>query len=62
MRYAVSIFLLFLMKLLFWNCQGAATARFSRILKLFIAEYKPSDVALLETRVNGLKLMALFGV
>ncbi|KAE8702377.1 hypothetical protein F3Y22_tig00110483pilonHSYRG00358 [Hibiscus syriacus] len=41
--------------LMTWNCQGFGGTKFPRILKEYTQEHKPHMVALLETRVSGLK-------
>ncbi|XP_019151953.1 PREDICTED: uncharacterized protein LOC109148673 [Ipomoea nil] len=41
------------MNLLVWNCQGAASRKFRRILGNFTKVYKPEIVCLLETKVSG---------
>ncbi|XP_019160870.1 PREDICTED: uncharacterized protein LOC109157416 [Ipomoea nil] len=39
--------------MLSWNCQGAASASFRRILKQFLRLHKPSLVCLFESKVSG---------
>lgn len=41
----------FSMKILVWNCRGAARPSFVRVMKKLIKRHKPNVVALLETRV-----------
>ncbi|XP_019170571.1 PREDICTED: uncharacterized protein LOC109166142 [Ipomoea nil] len=41
------------MNVLAWNCQGAASRTFRRTLKLFLQDFKPSILCLLEPKVFG---------
>ncbi|XP_028752270.1 uncharacterized protein LOC114711983 [Neltuma alba] len=36
-----------------WNCQGAASSKFYRVLKSLLQGYKPDIVALVEPRISG---------
>lgn len=41
------------MKIITWNCQGAASKEFICVLKKFIKHNKPNIIALLEPRISG---------
>lgn len=41
------------MKFMNWNCQGAASNEFLRVLRNFVQHYKLDMVALLEPRISG---------
>lgn len=43
----------FLMKIISWNCQRAASKRFMRAAMHFIKKYRPSCFCLLETKMSG---------
>ncbi|XP_028796894.1 uncharacterized protein LOC114752327 [Neltuma alba] len=38
-----------------WNCQGAASSKFYRVLKSLLQGYKPDVVVLVEPRISGAK-------
>lgn len=44
---------LFSMKILVWNCQGAASKGFHRAAKTFIMKCRTTVFALLETKISG---------
>ena len=43
----------FIMNLLVWNCQGAASREFVRVLKDLLKQHKPDILGLLEPKVSG---------
>ena len=42
-------------KILVWNCQGAASKSFRRVVKLLIDIHKSCMLVLLEPRISGIK-------
>ena len=45
--------IVFLMKLMVWNCQGAASREFVRVLKDLLKHHKLDILGLLEPKVSG---------
>lgn len=41
------------MKFMNWNCHGAASKEFLRVLNNFVQQRKPDLVALLEPKISG---------
>lgn len=46
---------LFFMKVMTWNCQGAASKEFMSVLKNFVKHNKPEIIVLLEPRISGFR-------
>lgn len=49
----LSLFLLSFMIGLFWNCQGAASREFIRVLKNFVNTYRLDMISIFEPRISG---------
>lgn len=45
--------LIFLLIIMVWNVQSAASANFRRVFKVLVNKHKPIVVSLLEPRVSG---------